>query len=358
MKKLFAVLILVFSMDCIAQYPTVGIPGSEVRKISSSIVAGQEYELHILLPGDYKNSTKKYPVVYLMDSQWDFPLVKSLYGQQYFDGFIPATIIVGVTWGGTNPNPDSLRARDYTPTKGRLPQSGGAPNFLSFMKKELFPFIEANYKADPSERVLMGCSFGGLFALYALFTEPGLFKGCVAASPAYGWDGEGIYKYEKMFFKQHRNTSARLYMTIGDVERNVGGYEKFAAHLNSRKYPSLQIRSKVLENTGHSGTKNETYARGLQFVFERPSLTLDSAQLNKYLGQYELNNVGRAEIKNENNKLVVYFGANKYVLRAASETDFYSTSEFLNIHFQNAQGRVEGLQLNRYGSSQFIKKIN
>jgi hypothetical protein len=89
---------------------------------------------------------------------------------------------VGVTWGGVRPNPDSLRARDYTPTKEtRLPQSGGADQFLAFMKNELFPFMETNYKADSKNRILMGCSLGGLFTLYTLFTQPELFSGYAAA---------------------------------------------------------------------------------------------------------------------------------------------------------------------------------
>ena len=151
MRQAILFLLIAFSMNAYAQqYPPVTIPGSEIRRITSSIVAGQEYELHILLPGGYRNSSKIYPVVYLMDSQWDFPLVKSIYGEHYYDGFIPEMIIVGVTWGGTNPNPDSLRARDYTPTNiGQVPQSGGADKFLSFMKDELFPFMDYNY--IPSE---------------------------------------------------------------------------------------------------------------------------------------------------------------------------------------------------------------
>src|SRR5258705_2691995 len=139
MKKIFSLIFPLYASVCLAQYSPVTIPGSEVAKITSSIITGQEYELQISLPGNYRNSTKKYPVVYLMDSQWDFPDVKSIYGQQYFDGFIPELIIVGVTWGGVKPNPDSLRARDYTPTnEARLIQTVGADQFLDFMKKELF----------------------------------------------------------------------------------------------------------------------------------------------------------------------------------------------------------------------------
>ena len=133
-------------------FPKVTIPGTELRTFTSSIVTGQEYNLEIMLPGGFASSNKKYPVVYLMDSQWDFPLLKSIYGQQYYDGFIPEVIICGITWGGTNPNPDSLRVRDYTPTNdGQRIQSGGADKFLSVMEKEVFPFMEKNYKQAAKE---------------------------------------------------------------------------------------------------------------------------------------------------------------------------------------------------------------
>ena len=211
MKYLFSFLMALVLTKVQAQYPAVTIPGSEVRKITSKIVAGQEYELHIMLPGGYKAADKKYPVVYLMDSQWDFSLVTGLYSQYYYDGFIPELIIVGVTWSGEHVNYDSLRIRDYSPTKlelvtispeiygmmslthsVRMPQSGGADQFLAFMKQELFPFIKSNYKADGKNRTLMGSSAGGLLTLYTLFTQPDLFTGYAAASPHIPWDNEVV----------------------------------------------------------------------------------------------------------------------------------------------------------------------
>ena len=288
MKHTIVLLLLAFSVNAYAQYPKVDIPGSEVRKITSKIVAGQEYELQIMLPGGFKNSNKKYPVIYLMDSQWDFPLLKCLCGEHYFDGFVPELIVVGVTWGGVNPNPDSLRARDYTPTtEARLLQSGGADKFLSFMKDELFPFIETNYKADKNNRTLMGCSLGGLFTLYTLFTQPELFTGYAAASPAVGWGGDVLYKYEKAFAEKKLSKPVRVYMTVGDVERGRPTFEKIAAQMTSMNYASVTLKSKVLENTGHSGTKTETFSRGMQYVFEKPKLNLDAAVLNKYVGSYQ-----------------------------------------------------------------------
>ncbi len=364
MKKFVLILLIVWFNKADAQFPKVDIPGSEIRKISSTIVAGQEYDLHILLPGGYKNSNKKYPVVYLMDSQWDFPLVKSIYGQQYYDGFIPELIVVGITWGGTDPHPDSLRARDYTPTNdGRLKQSGGADNFLSFMKNELFPFIEKNYRADSSNRSIMGCSLGGLITMYALFTHPEMFRGYAAASPATGWDKEIIYKYEKQFYAKDLLSktvagSLRLYMTIGDVERNAAGFEKLAKFLDDRKYHSLIIRSKMLENTGHSGTKSETFSRGLQYIFERPRLSLDKGLLQGFTGIYRAQNGMIAEVAREENVLLINIGGNTiYRLLAGSETGFYARSEYLNVFFRKENEMVTGFELQRYGSTQLFSKI-
>jgi predicted alpha/beta superfamily hydrolase len=360
MKKIFIALLLFYGLIANAQqYPMVTIPGSEVRKITSSIVDGQEYELQILLPAGYDTSTKKYPVVYLMDSQWDFPVVKSIYGQQYYDGFIPELIVVGVTWGGVHPNPDSLRARDYTPTgEARLPQSGGADKFLDFMKKELFPFVETNYKADADNRILMGCSLGGLFTMYTLFTHTDMFTGYAAASPAVAWDNEVLNRFEKNFAAKKIAKPVRVYMTVGDVEMGRPVFEKFAANLVKANLHNVQVRSKVLENTGHSGTKSETYSRGLQYIFERARLQLSAEMLNKYAGMYQSAKGEKVELKHEGNQLYLLAGPKiKLPLYANTTTHFYATHEFFNMHFKFADDKVAAFDLVLYGGTQTFNKI-
>lgn len=359
MKKTLTMIAVLFFVQIISAQE-VRIPGTQVKQITSSIVNGQEYQLHIMLPGGYANSNKVYPVVYLMDSQWDFPLVGALYGEQYYDGFIPQMIIVGVTWGGTNPNPDSLRARDYTPTnvKGTV-QSGGADKFLSFMKEELFPFIEKNYRADKHDRTLVGCSLGGLFTMYALFTHPEMFQRYVAASPAFMWDNNALEQFEKKYAENKSNPPAKLFMCVGGVERSVPGFQKLTERLNNRHYTSLQIESRVLENTGHSGTKGEGFARGLQFVFKRPSLQMSNSTLDKYAGKYQLPNGTIGEIKRENNQLFLYISANdKLPLFAASEKEFYSTSQFLNINFKYDDNKnIAAADVEMFGGTMTVKKL-
>jgi len=96
MKILATLFFTIVIIPGYSRLPRDDIRGSEVREITSSIHNGNEYLLQISAPAGYVNGTKKYPVVYLTDTQGAFALVKLLYGQQYFDGFIPEIIIAGV----------------------------------------------------------------------------------------------------------------------------------------------------------------------------------------------------------------------------------------------------------------------
>jgi predicted alpha/beta superfamily hydrolase len=109
-----------------AETSEVKIPGTHVRTLHSRIV-GQEYRLLVSLPAGYGESTQHYPVVFLLDAQWDFPLLYAIYGEQYYDGFVPGLILVGLEWGGEKPDPNVLRRRDFTPSdESGNGDSGGA----------------------------------------------------------------------------------------------------------------------------------------------------------------------------------------------------------------------------------------
>jgi hypothetical protein len=215
----------------------------------------------------------------------------------------------------------------------------------------------------------MGSSAGGLFTLYTLFTQPDLFTGYAAASPYVPWDNDVLYKYEKEFAKKRMPHPVRVYITISDVETSRPAFEKFSRIMMARKYPSVRLQSKILENTGHGATKNETYARGLQYVFERPKLNLAAKVLNSYAGTYLLPDGRTIQLKNENGHLALYFnedaqlvllfGSNRiFPLYAASEKDFYATALFLNIHFENEAGKPQGFWLETYREKLFVKKTN
>ncbi|MBZ9739282.1 MULTISPECIES: alpha/beta hydrolase [unclassified Mesorhizobium] len=78
-------------------------------------------------------------------------------------------------------------------------RTGGAGEFLAFIEDELKPWVASRVRIDTSRQALYGHSFGGLFALYALFTRPLSFRTFIAASPAIYWEDRAIDRFLKPF---------------------------------------------------------------------------------------------------------------------------------------------------------------
>ena len=356
--SLTLLLISTFLWASAQDYPAVEIPGSHTRTLHSEIV-NQEYTLQINLPNGYQDSNEKYGVVYLLDSQWDFPLMHAIYGEQYFDGFLPSLIIVGITWGGEGADPNLLRARDYSPSYvSTVPQSGGADAFLAFLKEELTPFIEKEYRVKKNDRTLIGSSLGGLFTFYATFRAPGFFQRCIPSSPAVGWDSGLIFDIEESFSQKNKKLNTRLYTVVGGLESSVPDFNRFVENLKSRNYKGFEFEAKIMAGMGHSGCKAEGNTRGMQFVYQRNKFPIAARQLPDYIGDFRSDN-DRFSIINENGVLycVDLFG-HRLKLQAETSTKFYHPGRFLNLEFKrNENDEFASCTLHRYGSSTEYKKL-
>ncbi len=339
--------------------PNVEILGTQLLKFRSTII-GQDYDLMINLPRNYRDTTRAFPVLYLLDAQWDFPLVNAVFGEQYYDGFVPEIVTVGIAWGGKNPNYDSLRARDLTPTTVKqVPYSGNAPRFLEFIKKELIPFIESKYRTVKGDRTLMGSSLGGLFTLYAMFHETALFGRYVLTSPSLQWDNEIASSYEKNYATKNSQLPVRLFMAMGGLEPGVAGFQKFVDQLKARNYKGLDLQTRIVEGIGHSASKAEGYSRGLQAVFARPSLTIDPAILQSYVGTYQVSPEMTVQMVKENDRLALLApDGTKLALSAETERDFYVKGMYLFLRFQKSDaGKVTGCQVEQFQGGAFVKKL-
>jgi predicted alpha/beta superfamily hydrolase len=161
---------------------------------------------------------------------------------------------------------------DYTPVADLfISGSGEAPKFLAFLKEQLIPFVEGNYRAAASQRVLMGSSFGGTFTLYAMFTEPSLFSGYVSGSPIVTYGHRFAFQQESDYASRHTDLPVRLFLSVGELEEMARPVQEFIQILQGRNYAGLDMETRIIGGEGHASNKPETYNRGLRFVFEDQS---------------------------------------------------------------------------------------
>ncbi len=253
--------------------PTTSFELPHTHKVAIKSPSGIAYELVISLPASYKNSpNKRYPILYYTDAQWDAPLLNSIYQDLAFDKAVPELVMVGITYSGVKPNYTALRTKDLTPTKDEnfVRDSGGGEAFLTFIKETAIPKVENEYRIDTRQRAIAGWSFGGLFALYAMYSEPELFTRCIAVSPAIPWDNEYISQLDDEFFKANGKFSARLFISYGSNEAPafVASVSEFQNKIKNRKAPNLQLMNYGVENMAHAGAKASAYAQGLVWVWK------------------------------------------------------------------------------------------
>jgi len=153
-----------------------------------SNVLHQQRAIDIYLPEESAaDPAARYETLYVLDGDWNAKLVADIVTFMRKVGFLPPLIVVGVS---NHFDADGTNSRDHDLTPTSSPdqaRSGGAAQFLAFLKTELIPYVEAHYPAN-GVRSIHGHSYGGLFLFYVLMNDPSLFGGYLVLDPAMGWD--------------------------------------------------------------------------------------------------------------------------------------------------------------------------
>ena len=233
-----------------------------------SKVLEEDRPFHVYLPEDYKAEGQPITVMYLLDGGSHFHHTSGIVSFMSKQQLIPNMMVVAI------PN-TSDRTRDLTPpgvkderTRQSFPTGGKADSLLAFFERELIPHIDKTYNTS-SFRLLVGHSFGGLFAIHTLVNQPELFNAYIAISPSLWWDDQYLVDQTKKRFENDKYFEGFLYMTMGNEGGSMlGGAMKLAALLEEHPAPNFKWDFQLMEEENHGTVPHRSTYDGLEFIFK------------------------------------------------------------------------------------------
>ncbi|KKM19543.1 hypothetical protein LCGC14_1654580, partial [marine sediment metagenome] len=90
------------------------------------------------------------------------------------------------------------------------PPQGGQDELIAFLQTTLQPEIARRYSITKDRQSLYGHSFGGMFALYAMYTKPELFHHYIVSSPSLWWAHRYLIPHEQRFVEQVKKGNISL----------------------------------------------------------------------------------------------------------------------------------------------------
>lgn len=259
--------------------------GSEVWDVPDP-VSRRGYQVFVSLPPSYeKMPQRRYPVLYVTDADYAFPIIRQISRRLNVDRpQVEEFILVGLSYAKGEGGMESRR-RDYTPTpNGSIDAPAGAvhgqgANYQAYLRDQLKPFIAGRYRVDRDRALFLGHSYGALLGAQILFTDPGMFSGYILGSPSLWYDEGHIFDMEEAYAARQRDLSANVFLYVGEYEGVRAGDRRFnqtidivgdnlrmVKVLESRRYPGLSLKSAILNDEDHVSVAPRGFTRGLKYL--------------------------------------------------------------------------------------------
>lgn len=235
-----------------------------------SEILGEQRQLIVHLPESYAlDPSRHYPVMYVLDgTSQDIHTAFSAALMARID-LMPEIIVVGLP-NTSGPN----RQRDYTPPfmpmdledPDRGPGEGD--RFLSFIRQEVMPRIESEYRTTGC-RMIAGNSRGGLLVAYSLIHEPTLFSARFSHSPALWREDEMMVDRLTDFLKSGGHEPSFFYMSMGEneVEKMISAFELASDSLTRHARPPLRWQAEFTSGAHHGNNAVRATPKGLHAFY-------------------------------------------------------------------------------------------
>nr|WP_314069856.1 alpha/beta hydrolase-fold protein [uncultured Campylobacter sp.] len=211
----------------------------EMFNVSDFILKSKNGEKYKIFIARQKNVARYDRVVFMVDANAQFPILLNSYAKIYANGAkqnakaVPklskTVLIVGIGYDSPLAYDIKRRTRDLTPAASdeEYANGGGAAEFYDFVKDELFPLVEKKYSTAKSDKIYFGHSFGGLFGIYALLRDDGIFDEFFIASPSLWWGESQLIRDALEEGKLRSNLKEKFIMLVaGSREMRKGKTDK------------------------------------------------------------------------------------------------------------------------------------
>lgn len=289
MKQLLFLMVLCLACSCQEVNRTRSAnekkPQNRITLYSKAV--NDSFTVFISLPADYVKSKDNYPVVYLLDANFNFDVMDAVAHNNAMFGMMPPVIIAGIGYSDAY-KMDKMRDRDLTYPAAKpedsFAVSGGGEKFFSFITQELIPFMDANYQTDKSKRILAGHSLAGYFTLYALqqfaLGKDQSFMGYIAASPSLEYAHDLLLTQFEQINTQPAKEKPFVYLTMGGMEdeelkaegeqpRGMALFNQFNTILQSKHNTRILLHSDRYSAFGHMDMPFPSFTKGMQWILNR-----------------------------------------------------------------------------------------
>lgn len=208
MKKITVFILLLSSKFAVAQVVQPVIDSASF--VISSSILGEQCKALVYLPAGYKTSTDKYPVIYVLDGEYNFTFTSEAVTILTSNEKMPPSIVIGITTNNRNRDFTTTGDKNWQPPQ-EMPSAGGADKFLNYLEKELIPTVEKKYRTAPF-RVIIGHSLGGLLAMHAFVTKPTLFQATIGLESSLWWNDGAVGNETINFLNAHPSYKGKLFI--------------------------------------------------------------------------------------------------------------------------------------------------
>ncbi|MES1218512.1 MAG: alpha/beta hydrolase-fold protein [Bacteroidota bacterium] len=274
-----------FAATIIAAQNNADATGKRIDTIHSKILNEDRY-VWVHIPENAKGSSKRYPVIYILDGEVHYDEVNNILmqlsketGRNVADEMI--VVSIGNLW---------QRYRDFSPShitsspwvdSYNASITGGGDKFISFIEKELFPHINTTTPASFT-RILIGHSMGGLITMDILLNHTALFNYYAAIDPSMWWDDEKLLNESKAILANKTFDRTSLFLAVAntmDKSMNVEQIRKDTSaktvlirstltlldHINANKQNKLKFEWKFYKDEQHMTVPRPAIYDALKF---------------------------------------------------------------------------------------------